>query len=176
MKKTRLYQIMTAGIFCMLLCCSPAVFSQVKIGNNPKSINKDAVVEMESTNKGMLLPRLALSSTTNAAPLSSFVQGMFVFNTATANDVTPGMYYSDGVKWIKVNASTASSTGVKKSLEIVSANGKTIFNTPEPITDINKISLYRNGVMISFTINGANSIAAEVPSVVGDEIRIIQLL
>lgn len=160
----------------MLLCCSPAVFSQVKIGNNPKSINKDAVVEIESTNKGMLLPRLALNSTTNAAPLSSFVQGMFVFNTATANDVTPGMYYSDGVKWIKVNVSTAAGTAVKKSLEIVSANGKTIFNTPETITDINKISLYRNGVMISFTINGANAIVAEVPSVVGDEIRIIQLL
>lgn len=176
MKKIRLYQIMTAGIFCMLLCCSSAVFSQVKIGNNPKSINKDAVVEMESTNKGMLLPRLALSSTTNAAPLSDFVQGMFVFNTATANDVTPGMYYSDGIKWIKVNASTAASSNVKKSLEIVNANGKTIFNTPDPIADINKISLYRNGVMISFTINSANTIAAEVPSVVGDEIRIIQLL
>jgi len=176
MKKNRLYQIMTAVVFCMVLCYSPAAFAQVKIGNNPKSISKDAVVEMESTNKGMLLPRLTLSSTTNAAPLSSFVQGMFVFNTATANDVTPGMYYSDGAKWIKVNASTTASSSVIKSLEIVSVNGKTIFNTPEPITDINKISLYRNGVMISFTINNASSIAAEVPSVVGDEIRIIQLL
>ncbi len=176
MKKKRLYQIMTAGIFCMIICYSPAVFAQVKIGNNPKSINKDAVVEMESTNKGLLLPRLALSATTNAAPLSSFVQGMFVFNTATANDVTPGMYYSDGAKWIKVNGSIAASAGVKKSLITVVTNGQTIFNTPEPITDINKISLYRNGVMISFTINNANSIAAEVSCVSGDEIRIIQLL
>lgn len=176
MKKMRLYQIMTALFFCMLLCCSSAVFAQVKIGNNPKSINKDAVVEMESTNKGMLLPRIALNSTTSAAPLSSFVQGMFVFNTASANDVTPGMYYSDGVKWIKVNASTVAGGGVRKNQVTVTTNGQTIFNTPEPITDINKISLYRNGVQISFAINGANSIAAEVPSVVGDEIRIIQLL
>lgn len=176
MKKSRLYQIMTALLFYMVLCYSPAVFAQVKIGNNPKSINKDAVVEMESTNKGMLLPRLALSSSTDAAPLSSFVQGMFVFNTATANDVSQGMYYSDGTKWIKVNASTTTIAGVKKSLITVVTNGQTIFNTPEAITDINKISLYRNGVMISFTINNANSIAAEVPSVTGDEIRIIQLL
>jgi hypothetical protein len=176
MKKMRLYQIMTAGFICMLLCCSSAVFAQVKIGNNPKSINKDAVVEMESTNKGMLLPRLALNATTNASPLSSFVQGMFVFNTVTANDVTPGMYYSDGIKWVKVNASTTASSSVRKSMETVSANGKVIFNTPEPITDINKISLYRNGVQISFTINNASSIVAEVASVAGDEIRIIQLL
>jgi len=176
MKKKGLYQIMTTGLFCMLLCYPPSVFAQVKIGNNPRSINKDAVVEMESTNKGMLLPRLTLSSTANATPLSSFVEGMFVFNTATANDVTPGMYYSDGAKWIRVNASTAASAGVKKILITVITNGQTIFNTPEPITDINKISLYRNGVMISFTINNANSIAAEVASVIGDEIRIIQLL
>lgn len=167
---------MTAGFFCVLLCYSPYAFAQVKVGNNPRSINKDAVVEIESANKGLLLPRLTLSSTTNAAPLSAFVQGMFVFNTATANDVTPGMYYSDGVKWIKVNAMTAASTGVKKSMITVSTNGQTIFNTPDPITDINKISLYRNGVMISFIINNVNSIAAEVPSVIGDEIRIIQLL
>lgn len=176
MRKKGLYQIMTTGLFCMLLCYAPSVFAQVKIGNNPRSINKDAVVEMESTNKGMLLPRLTLSSTANATPLSSFVEGMFVFNTATANDVTPGMYYSDGAKWIRVNASTAASAGVKKILITVITNGQTIFNTPEPITDINKISLYRNGVMISFTINNANSIAAEVASVIGDEIRIIQLL
>lgn len=176
MKTNKLYQIITAVFFCMALCYSPAAFAQVKIGNNPKSINKDAVVEMESTNKGLLLPRLALSSTGNAAPLTGFVQGMFVFNTATANDVTPGMYYSDGVKWIKVNASIAAGAGVKKSLVTVVTNGQTIFNTPDPVTDINKISLYRNGVMISFTLNNTNSIAAELPCVVGDEIRIIQLL
>jgi len=176
MKQKGLYRVFIAGIFCMAICYSPAVFAQVKIGNNPKLINKDAVVEMESANKGILLPRLALNSTANAAPLSSFVQGMFVYNTATANDVTPGMYYSDGAKWIKVNASTAASTGVKKSIITVSTNGQTIFNTPDQITDINKISLYRNGVMISFTINSANSIAAELPCVIGDEIRIIQLL
>lgn len=175
MKKKALYMLSTAGFICIILCYTPVVFGQVKIGNNPKLINKDAVVEMESTNKGMLLPRLALSSTTNPAPLSSFVQGMFVFNTAAANDVTPGMYYSDGVKWIKVSVS-ATSSAVKKSLIMVTANGQTIFNTPDAITDINKISLYRNGVMISFTINSANSIAAEVPCVIGDEIRIIQLL
>jgi len=176
MKKKGLYKIMTAMGFTMAICYSPVVFSQIKVGDNPKTINPNSALEIESTKKGLLLPRLTLSATTNAAPLSSFVQGMFVFNIATANDVTPGMYYSDGAKWIKVNASTTASAGVKKSLVIVTAGGQTIFNTPAPVTDINKISLYRNGVIISFTINNANSIAAEVPCVAGDEIRIIQLL
>ncbi|MEI9956653.1 MAG: hypothetical protein WDM90_10215 [Ferruginibacter sp.] len=54
--------------------------------------------------------------------------------------------------------------------------GKTIFNTPATITDANKITLYRNGVLISFTVNTSSSITTEVPCAVDDEIRIIQLL
>jgi hypothetical protein len=36
--------------------------------------------------------------------------------------------------------------------------------------------LFRNGVLISFTVNGTNSIISEIPCKQGDQIRIIQLL
>jgi hypothetical protein len=72
------------------------------VGDSPTTINANSVLEMESTNKGMLLPRIALSSTTSASPLTAFVAGMTVYNTATAGDVTPGYYYSDGTKWVKM--------------------------------------------------------------------------
>jgi hypothetical protein len=92
-----------------------AVFSlqiqaQVKIGVSAGAANPNAMLEIEATNKGLLLPRLSLVATTSAAPLTSFVKGMLVYDTATVNDITPGMYYSDGAKWIKVN-SGASATG-----------------------------------------------------------------
>ncbi len=98
---------MIAGL---VFCNISKLNAQIKLGNNPKSLNPNAVLEIESSNKGLLLPRLALSSTTVATPLSDFVQGMFVYNTAFINDVTPGIYYCDGSKWIKVNSSN-SSTG-----------------------------------------------------------------
>lgn len=79
-----------------------AAFAQVKVGDNPTTINPNAVLEMESTNKGMLLPRVALTSTTAAAPLTGFVAGMSVYNTATAGDVTPGYYYCDGTQWVRL--------------------------------------------------------------------------
>lgn len=73
--------------------------AQVKVGNNPTVINGNAVLDIESTNKGVLLPRLALTATSNASPLSAHVAGMFVYNTATVNDVTPGIYYNNGTQW-----------------------------------------------------------------------------
>ena len=98
MKKILITALLLAGI---------TVTAQVKVGNNPTTINANSILEMESTNKGMLLPRVALTGIKAAAPLSAHVEGMKVYNTATAgtapNDVTPGEYYNDGTKWVKVS-------------------------------------------------------------------------
>jgi hypothetical protein len=261
-------------LFTLVCLYVPRLFGQIKVGNNPTVLNPNAVLEIESNNKGLLLPRLALSATTNTAPLTAFVPGMFVFNTVTAGDVTPGIYYSDGTKWVRVstisptggplptnvwslagnNSTTAAdflgtgdlaplvvktnnaermritedgwvgigtatpqaalhikgqlkidtltsgntatdsflvanpadgrvkmvsasafSSGMRKSLS-VATSGQTIFNTPAVISDISKVSLYRNGVLISCSVNNATSVIAEVACAAGDEIRIVQLL
>src|SRR5690606_8893417 len=41
-------------------------------------------------------------------PLSAHVAGMMLYNTATANDVVPGIYYNDGTKWILLTPGFAS--------------------------------------------------------------------
>jgi len=86
--------------------------SQAKIGNNPGTVNSNAVLELESANQGFLQPRVALSSTASPAPLSAHVAGMGVYNTATANDVRPGSYINDGTRWwpVSVPVATASVT------------------------------------------------------------------
>ncbi|MCZ4245940.1 beta strand repeat-containing protein, partial [Pedobacter punctiformis] len=73
-------------------------------GNLP---NKDAILELESSNKGFLHTRVALKASTNAFPLSAHVAGMMVYNTATENDVVPGIYYNDGSKWVFVRSSSS---------------------------------------------------------------------
>lgn len=84
------------------LAMNALLIAQVKIGDNPTSINANSVLEIESTNKGLLMPRVTLSNTTAASPLSVHVVGMSVYNTATTGDVTPGNYYNNGTKWIRV--------------------------------------------------------------------------
>jgi uncharacterized protein (TIGR02145 family) len=51
---------------------------------------------------GLALPRVALTSTNSYSPLKEHVKGMIVYNTATVGDITPGTYYNDGSKWIRL--------------------------------------------------------------------------
>uniref|UniRef100_UPI0029317461 hypothetical protein n=1 Tax=Pedobacter nototheniae TaxID=2488994 RepID=UPI0029317461 len=69
--------------------------------------NKDAILELESSNKGLLYSRVELKGTKVASPLSAHVAGMMVYNTQTIADVVPGIYYNDGTKWILAGAGAA---------------------------------------------------------------------
>jgi hypothetical protein len=93
-------------------------FSQLKIGNNPTTINSNSILELESTNKGLLIPRVALQSTESATPLSAFVAGMLVYNTATAGDVVPGFYVSNGTTWLKLNNQTGTTYSGSTSIAL----------------------------------------------------------
>lgn len=76
--------------------------AQTKIGVAGKSnadVNTSAILELEATDKGLLLPRVALTKTSDFAPLNAHVPGMTVYNTKAQNDVVVGFYYNDGTKW-----------------------------------------------------------------------------
>ena len=91
-------------IFCFLfitLIISLSGFAQnVGINTTGNAPNPNAGLDVDFSNKGLLIPRVSLTNTSSFAPLSAHVAGMIVYNTATAGDVKPGFYYSDGSKWI----------------------------------------------------------------------------
>jgi hypothetical protein len=65
--------------------------------------NTSAGLDVNFTNKGLLIPRVALTGAANATPLNPIatpVAGMLVYNTATTADVIPGFYVNDGLKWV----------------------------------------------------------------------------
>jgi hypothetical protein len=86
--------------------------AQVKVGDNVTTLNSNSLLELESTTKGLLFPRVALTGTTAFAPLAAHVAGMTVYNTATAGDVTPGLYTNSGSAWVKLGGSTSTATSV----------------------------------------------------------------
>lgn len=85
--------------------------AQMNIGSNTAP-NADAMLEISGNSKGLLLPRVPLSSTSSASPLSAHVAGMSVYNTATAGTgataVTPGYYYNTGSAWVRIAAASGS--------------------------------------------------------------------
>jgi hypothetical protein len=108
MKKNIYKKALPLAIAMLGLATIANAQTPLKVGNNPTTINANSVLEMESTNKGMLLPRVGLSATDNVAPLTAHVAGMVVYNTATAGSgataVSPGYYYNDGSQWVRLAA------------------------------------------------------------------------
>src|SRR5690606_40154691 len=67
-----------------------SAFAQQKIKDNTirgaALPSKDALLELESTNKGLLHARVQLRRVHDAAPLSQHRAGMMVYNTATRSE------------------------------------------------------------------------------------------
>jgi len=70
--------------FCtlVLLFSAYALSAQVKIGNNQSNLNPNSLLELESTNKGLLLPRLTTAQINN---MNNPPIGMFVFNSTDSS-------------------------------------------------------------------------------------------
>ncbi len=120
----------------LTLVASFIATAQVKIGTSPTVIDGNSLLELETTNQGLLYPRVALTSTTSYLPLSDTLPnikqpGMTVYNTATTitgtNDVTPGLYVNDGFNWIRVTP-TAPKTLYTDNAAITSARTVTLNN------------------------------------------------
>jgi hypothetical protein len=106
--------------------------AQVKIGDNPNTINANSLLELESTNKGFLPPRIALNSTASIAPLTGTVTpGMMVYSTG--GSVADGYYYWNGTAWRLVATSelntvtkTTTTTLTKTETFVLASNNITL--------------------------------------------------
>ena len=72
--------------------------AQVKIGDNPGSLNENSILELENTDKGVLIPRVALDNVNTSAPLTATLsEGTLIYNDSGTEK--HGFYYWDGNKW-----------------------------------------------------------------------------
>jgi len=88
--------------------------AQVGIG----TLSPQGALDITSSTDGLLIPRVALTITTSALPLTSPTTSELVYNSATVADVTPGYYYWNGSIWVRLAAgvtndwSTLGNTGI----------------------------------------------------------------
>ena len=69
-----------------------------------------AMLDIVSTDKGLLVPRVALTALNVASPITTTTLSLLIFNTASASSgstaVFPGYYYWDGVSsWVAISGS-----------------------------------------------------------------------
>lgn len=72
---------------------------------------------------------------------------------------------------------SANNIVIQDQVVIIASNGQTQFESPKPVTSIDKIDVYRNGARIAFSIINTSTIEVEPEATCfqGDEIRIVQL-
>ncbi|MDC8004202.1 hypothetical protein POV27_09080 [Aureisphaera galaxeae] len=93
-------------LFLALLFISMQGYAQ--IGMN--TTDPEGMLDISSTTQGVIMPRVALTNTTVAAPVVNnsakgpkLADGTMVYNTNTVNDVFPGYYYWQTDRWIRLD-------------------------------------------------------------------------
>lgn len=133
--------------------------------------------------------------TTDASGMVSLIVGEGTPISATFNDIVwdgeekylnveidilsnnDGFIFLDAQKILYIPPPIRNNTTSTEQFVITAVDGQLFFTTPLPITDIQKIDVYRNGARIGFTQINATTIQIEKEATcyLGDEIRIVQL-
>ncbi|MFD0700010.1 hypothetical protein [Myroides pelagicus] len=125
MKKT---YIGFAGLSLLLLLGTQSVQAQQGFGTDKP--HRSAAVDIQSSKRGLLIPRVDLVETTNGkTPINDPLKSLMVYNQATttkgtATDVTPGYYYWDGAKWVRF-AQQSSITEITLAGDVTGKTGET---------------------------------------------------
>ena len=98
--KTKIHILITLLILLSIIRTS----AQIGIGTT----NPFAALDITSSSDGLLIPRVALTSTTTVLPVLTGTTSELVYNTATVNDVTPGFYYlsTNTGPWVKLGGAS----------------------------------------------------------------------
>lgn len=111
MKINLYYKIFTCLVFALFTLSARS--QNVGISSSSSfTPDASAALDVSYTNKGLLIPRVALTANNVAGPVSSPATSLLVYNTATAgtspNNVVPGYYYWNGSAWAMLTTSAQS--------------------------------------------------------------------
>lgn len=86
-------------LLCILMSICSTLFAQVGIGTS--SPDPSSILDITATNKGLLIPRVALSSINNSIIDGKFknATGLLIYNTNSSLSAGSGFYYWDGAIW-----------------------------------------------------------------------------
>ncbi|WP_419868813.1 hypothetical protein [Chryseobacterium sp. CT-SW4] len=105
------------------------VTSSGNVGVGTASPNSSAIMELNTSNKGFLPPRISLQSTTDAATITNPATGLIVYNTnaSITNGTGVGLYFNSGTSaspvWAAVSYTNTTSGSTTTKIVYSSATG-----------------------------------------------------
>jgi hypothetical protein len=99
-------------LFIVSLFFSMHLFAQTGIGTTTP--NASAKLDVYSTNKGFLPPRVTLTSASDASTIASPAEGLLVYNLGSVG-LQAGYYYWNGASWATIATASSAGNGVTSS-------------------------------------------------------------
>jgi hypothetical protein len=90
----------------ILLVFPLVIYSQVGIGTTTP--NTSSTLDVTAPDKGVVIPRIAISDLNTPAPVTAPLESLLVYNTAIATGL--GFHYWDGAKWAPISATALADT------------------------------------------------------------------
>lgn len=129
-------KLILSASFAFALLTTSNTFAQQGFGTNQP--DKSAAVDIVSSKRGLLIPRISIADLDQAAPVNNPATSLFVYNTNTTTGV--GFYYWDGTKWVRF----VSTNNERDVVVQAAANGN--IDIPTATYDANGVKTYNVSV------------------------------
>jgi hypothetical protein len=141
--------------------------TNAQVGINTTSPANGALLDVNSSNKGLLVPKVALTNTVDVTTITpAATEGLLVYNTVTSGSlpfqVTPGFYYWNGSQWLRfynrgygLKFDQSNALNATSSYQIIS--GMDTGNIAVPYTGTYQVrieAIYSCGTLISTSDDG----------------------
>ena len=146
------------------------LYTNAQTGIGTPTPDASAKLDVYSTNKGFLPPRVTLTSSTDNTTIQSPATGLLVYNTGNNAGLVAGYYYWNGTSWATI--ATASGSGVSASFlrgsrssgQTGLTNGGTVIFTQVDNTAGQEMSLNTSTGQITLAAGRTYRLVAQVPN------------
>ena len=130
---SKLILLLALAVYCSF---EPAAAQNLGINTTGSVANTSAALDVDFTNKGVLIPRVALSSLTDAVTVANPATSLLVYSKGGA--IADGYYYNSGTSvapiWSSFITTASTGNGCFTNWQLFTANGT--FTVPAGITKI----------------------------------------
>lgn len=158
-------ELLTAALFLGTLAAS----AQVGIGTlNP---DKSAQLDVVASDKGILIPRVSLTSVTDAVTISNGnVESLLVYNTNSAEGIAPGYYYWYNEMWQRMltpsdlNSDVLTVLGYDATTNILSYTDETNVTHTFTLNNTKNSTIVLNGTVLTVTDTDGDTYTVDLAS------------
>ncbi|NQT78198.1 MAG: hypothetical protein HQ565_10820 [Bacteroidetes bacterium] len=90
------------SITILIIAFAFSLSGQVSINTTGNLPDESAMLDISSSNSGILIPRVALSGRNDNTTIPLAIESLLIYNTTSNSDLRPGFYFWSGSYWSEI--------------------------------------------------------------------------